>query len=29
MQVVNKYITTITDELKKLLHKDFSHVEAY
>lgn len=29
MQIVEKYVTTITDELKKLLHKDFSHVEAY
>jgi len=29
MQVVEKYVTTITDELRKLLHKDFSHVEAY
>ena len=29
MKIVEKYVTTITDELKKLLHKDFSHVEAY
>lgn len=29
MLIVNKYVTTITDELRKLLHKDFSHVEAY